>query len=87
VAGIIGLFQANEALKEILGIGQSMVGRFIEFDALDLSFHEMKIQKNPRCPLCGENPTIKEMIQYSQTCTPEPSVQGQWGILQKEVPG
>src|SRR4030043_276174 len=69
VAGIIGLFQANEALKEILGIGQSMAGRFLLFNALNLSFHEMKIQKNPRCPLCGENPTIKELIDYTQSCS------------------
>ncbi len=68
VAGVIGLFQANEALKEILGIGQSMVGRFLLFDALGLSFTEMKISKNPKCPLCGENPTIKELIEYSQSC-------------------
>jgi len=73
VAGIIGLFQANEALKEILGIGQSMTGRFLIFDALDLSFREMKIGKNPDCPLCGENPTVKELIQYSHSCsTPSP---------------
>ena len=73
VAGIIGLFQANEALKEILGIGQSMTGRFLIFDALDLSFREMKIGKNPECPLCGENPTVKELIQYSHSCsTPGP---------------
>ncbi|RPJ06512.1 MAG: adenylyltransferase, partial [Deltaproteobacteria bacterium] len=69
VAGIIGLFQANEALKEILGIGQSMAGRFLLFDALNLSFHEMKIQKNPQCPLCGENPTIHELIDYPQSCS------------------
>jgi len=68
VAGIIGLFQANEALKEILGIGQSMTGRFLLFNALNLSFDEMKIQKNPRCPLCGEHPTIKELVQYSLSC-------------------
>lgn len=68
VAGIIGLFQANEALKEILGIGQSMAGRFLLFDALDLCFHEMKIQKNPQCPLCGKNPTIKELIDYTLSC-------------------
>ena len=74
VAGIIGLFQANEALKEILGIGQSMAGRFLLFNALNLSFHEMKIQKNPRCPLCGENPTIKELIEYSQSCSTRDSV-------------
>ena len=68
VAGIIGLFQANEALKEILGMGQSMTGRFLVFDALGLSFNEMKIQKNPECPLCGEYPTIKDLIQYSPSC-------------------
>ena len=68
VAGIIGLFQANEALKEILGIGQSMAGRFLLFNALNLSFDEIKIQKNPRCPLCGEHPTIKELVQYSLSC-------------------
>jgi molybdopterin-synthase adenylyltransferase len=68
VAGIIGLFQANEALKEILGIGKSMVGRFLVYDALELSFHEFKIEKNLQCNLCGENPTIKELIDYAQTC-------------------
>ena len=74
VAGIIGLFQANEALKEILGIGQSMTGRFLLFNALDLSFTEMKIQKNPMCPLCGENPTVMELLQYSQSCSTQDSV-------------
>ena len=74
VAGIIGLFQANEALKEILGIGQSMAGRFLLFNALNLSFTEMKIQRNPECPLCGENPTIKELIDYSQSCSTRDAV-------------
>jgi molybdopterin-synthase adenylyltransferase len=69
VAGIIGLFQANEALKELLEIGQSMAGRFLLFDALSLSFREMKIGKNPECPLCGENPTVTELIQYSHSCS------------------
>jgi len=69
VAGIIGLFQANEALKEILGIGQSMAGRFLLFDALDLAFQEMKSKKNPDCPLCGETPTIRELIDYTQSCS------------------
>jgi adenylyltransferase/sulfurtransferase len=69
VAGIIGLFQANEALKEILGIGQSMAGRFLLFNALDLAFQEMKNTKNPDCPLCGENPTIRELIDYTQSCS------------------
>ena len=68
VAGVVGLFQANEAIKEILGIGQSMVGRFLLFDALGLSFTEMKIPRNPQCPLCGENPTVRELIDYEQCC-------------------
>ena len=68
VAGIIGILQANEALKEIMGLGESMAGRFLMFNALNLSFHEVKIQRNPNCLLCGGNPSIKELIQYSQSC-------------------
>jgi len=68
VAGVIGILQANEALKEILGLGESMAGRFLMFNALNLSFHEVKIAKNSNCPLCGENPTIKELIEYPQVC-------------------
>jgi molybdopterin/thiamine biosynthesis adenylyltransferase len=68
VAGTIGLFQASEALKEILGIGKSMAGRFLVYDALDLSFHEFKVEKNPHCPLCGENSTINDLIDYAQSC-------------------
>ena len=85
VAGIVGLFQANEALKEILGIGQSMSGRFLQFDALDLSFHEIKIQKNPYCPLCGEKPTIKELIQYTQSCSYEATANRQCDAMQEGV--
>jgi len=68
VAGVIGILQANEALKEILELGESMAGRFLMFNALNLSFHEVKIAKNSNCPLCGENPTIKELIEYPQVC-------------------
>jgi len=68
VAGIIGLLQANEALKEILGIGESMAGRFLMFNALTLTFQEIKISKNPDCLLCGENPTLKELIEYPHSC-------------------
>jgi adenylyltransferase/sulfurtransferase len=74
VAGIIGLFQANEALKEILGVGKSMAGRFLLFNALDLSFMEMKIERNPECPLCGKNPTIKDLIDYTQSCSTRETV-------------
>ena len=68
VAGITGILQANEALKEIMGLGESMAGRFLMFNALNLSFHEVKIQRNPNCLLCGENPSIMELIQYPQAC-------------------
>jgi adenylyltransferase/sulfurtransferase len=68
VAGVIGLLQANEALKEILGIGESMAGRFLLFNALSLIFQEVKIFKNPNCPLCGENASILTLIDYSQSC-------------------
>jgi molybdopterin/thiamine biosynthesis adenylyltransferase len=71
VAGVIGVLQANEALKEILGIGESMAGRFLLFNALSLTFQEVKILKNPSCPLCGENPSIKALIDYSQSCQPQ----------------
>ncbi len=73
VAGVIGLLQANEALKEILGIGQSMAGRFIFFNALSLNFNEVKIEKNPACPLCGENATIRELIDYAFSCPTQAS--------------
>jgi len=60
--------QANEVLKEILGSGKSMARRLLLFNALNLSFAEVKIQRNPSCVLCGENPTIKELIDYPRTC-------------------
>ncbi len=68
VAGIIGVLQANEALKEILAIGQSLAGRFLLFNALDTSFKEIKVHKNPKCKICGEKPSITEMVEYSQVC-------------------
>jgi len=68
VAGAIGVLQANEALKEILGIGKSMAGRLLLFNALGLSFEVVELQRNPDCPLCGERPSIQELIDYPLTC-------------------
>ncbi len=68
VAGVIGLLQANEAIKEILGMGRSMSGRFLMFNALSLAFEAIDIQRNPACPLCGENPKIRELIDYPLAC-------------------
>jgi adenylyltransferase/sulfurtransferase len=55
-------------LKEILGMGKSMAGRFLFFNALHLDFQDVKIPKNPSCPLCGENPTIRDLVDYTLTC-------------------
>jgi molybdopterin/thiamine biosynthesis adenylyltransferase/rhodanese-related sulfurtransferase len=66
--GIIGVIQAIEAIKLIIGIGDSLIGRLVSFDALKLKFREFKLRKDPRCPVCGENPTITELIDYDQFC-------------------
>ncbi|GBD39193.1 putative adenylyltransferase/sulfurtransferase MoeZ [bacterium HR37] len=64
VAGIIGTIQAVEALKEILQIGRSLVGRLLVFNALNMSFTDIKVKKDPNCPLCGENPSIRDLSDY-----------------------
>jgi adenylyltransferase/sulfurtransferase len=66
--GIIGVMQAIEAIKLIVGIGDSLMGRLVSFDALKLKFREFKLRKDPKCPVCGEHPTITELIDYQQFC-------------------
>ncbi len=66
--GIIGTIQATEAIKIILGIGDSLSGRLILFDALDMSFREMKVQRDRDCPVCGDHPSITELIDYQDFC-------------------
>lgn len=66
--GLVGLIQATEAVKLILGKGRSLVGRLLLFNALEMSFDEVRIRRNPRCPVCGDAPTIKELIDYDQFC-------------------
>jgi molybdopterin/thiamine biosynthesis adenylyltransferase/rhodanese-related sulfurtransferase len=66
--GTIGSIQATETLKLILGIGESLVGRLLLYDALDLSFQEVKLNKNPECKVCGVNPTVTELIDYEDFC-------------------
>jgi adenylyltransferase/sulfurtransferase len=72
--GIIGAIQANEAIKIILGAPDIMVNRLLLFDAWRLRFRELKLRKDPECPVCGNHPTIKELIDYEQFCgvTPQP---------------
>ncbi len=74
--GIIGVIQATEAIKLIIGQGEPLIGRLLLFDALKMKFRELKLRRNPECPLCGENPTIKELIDYDVFCgitPPEPA--------------
>jgi adenylyltransferase/sulfurtransferase len=68
VGGIMGTLQANEALKLILEIGEPLVGKLLVFDALTTEFRTVKLRKDKKCNLCGENPTIKELIEYDQAC-------------------
>lgn len=66
--GIIGTIQATEAIKLILGAGNPLVGRLLLFDALRMQFRELKLRRNPECPVCGDHPTIRELIDYQQFC-------------------
>jgi adenylyltransferase/sulfurtransferase len=66
--GTIGLIQATEAVKLILGIGEPLVGRLLLYDALGMRFRELKLRKNPECPICGDHRTITRLIDYHQFC-------------------
>jgi adenylyltransferase/sulfurtransferase len=66
--GTIGLIQATEAVKLILGIGEPLVGRLLLYDALSMRFRELKLRRNVDCPVCGDHPTITELIDYHQFC-------------------
>jgi sulfur-carrier protein adenylyltransferase/sulfurtransferase len=66
--GAIGTIQATETVKLILGIGDPLIGRLLLYDALGMTFREMKLRKDPNCPVCGENPTVTELIDYQEFC-------------------
>jgi adenylyltransferase/sulfurtransferase len=72
--GIIGVIQATETVKLILGIGEPLIGRFMIYDALKMKFRELKLRKDPDCPVCGTHPTVTKLIDYEQFCgmRPEP---------------
>jgi adenylyltransferase/sulfurtransferase len=74
--GIIGMIQATEAIKVILGIGEPLIGRFLIYDALKMRFRELKLRKDPECPVCGTHPTVTKLIDYEQFCglRPEPQL-------------
>jgi molybdopterin/thiamine biosynthesis adenylyltransferase/rhodanese-related sulfurtransferase len=66
--GIIGSLQANEVIKLIVGAGDPMIGRLLLFDALKMKFRELKLRKDPNCPICSEHPTQRELIDYAEFC-------------------
>lgn len=66
--GLVGVIQATEVIKLILGRGEPLIGRLLLVDALSMRFRELKLRKNPECPVCGTNPTVKQLIDYQQFC-------------------
>jgi molybdopterin/thiamine biosynthesis adenylyltransferase/rhodanese-related sulfurtransferase len=76
--GAIGTIQATETVKLLLGIGEPLIGRLLLYDALGMRFREMKLRKDPGCPVCGENPTVTELIDYQEFCgIPQANAQAQ----------
>jgi sulfur-carrier protein adenylyltransferase/sulfurtransferase len=71
--GIVGSLQASEALKLCLGVGESLAGRLLLFAALETEFSEVTLRRDPNCPVCGENPTITEYIDYVEFCQGRPA--------------
>lgn len=69
VAGVIGTIQANEVLKYILGVGDLLSGKLLVFNALDSSFRQVKVPRDPKCPICGKNPTVTKLIDYEEFCS------------------
>jgi hypothetical protein len=64
--GVIGVIQATEAIKVLIGIGESLIGRLLTYDALGMRFREVKLRRDPKCPVCGEHPTITDLSIHRQ---------------------
>ncbi|MFQ3664063.1 MAG: molybdopterin-synthase adenylyltransferase MoeB [Chloroflexaceae bacterium] len=86
--GVIGTIQATETIKLLTGIGEPLIGRLMLYDALGMRFRELKLRRNPNCPVCGENPSVTTLIDYEQFCgiAPEaPAIGGQYVITPLEL--
>src|SRR6185437_2754230 len=66
--GVVGLIQSIECIKLLVGIGDCLIGRLLHFDALRMRFSEFRVRKDPRCPLCSEEPTLTGLVDYEQFC-------------------
>jgi adenylyltransferase/sulfurtransferase len=69
VTGVVGTLQATEVVKAILGIGEPLKGRLLLWNALEMSFRTVKVPRNKECPMCGDKPTIKDLIDYEWFCS------------------
>src|SRR5271169_969176 len=78
--GIMGSIQAAEAIDLILGKGRPLIGRLVLFDALDMTFKELKLRKNPNCSVCGPNPTVKQLIDYEAFCGAEEQLSAEFEV-------
>jgi molybdopterin/thiamine biosynthesis adenylyltransferase/rhodanese-related sulfurtransferase len=78
--GLVGVIQATEAIKLILGIGEPLIGRLLLVDALTMRFRQLKLRKNPECPVCGTHPTVTSLIDYQQFCGIEPASERQSAV-------
>ncbi len=85
--GVIGTIQATEAIKLLLGEGESLIGRLLLYDALEMRFDEVRLRKDPDCPVCGEHPTVTELIDYVQFCGLDPAdaLEPDWEITPREL--
>ncbi len=86
--GVIGTIQATEVIKLLIGIGEPLIGRLLLYDALAMRFRELKLRRNPSCPVCGDHPTITELIDYEQFCglkSEEPALSNQFEITPREL--
>ena len=72
--GVIGVIQATEAIKLLTGIGEPLIGRFLIYDALRMKFRELKLKRDPDCPVCGTHPTVTALIDYDEFCGLRPDV-------------
>lgn len=75
--GVVGMIQATEAVKIILGKGRTLAGRLMLYDAMDMHFREVRLRRDPACPACGEYPTIQEVLEYEQFCGLPPTEAGE----------
>ena len=78
--GLVGVIQATETIKLILGKGAPLIGRLLLVDALNMRFRELKLRKNPECPVCGEHPTITKLIDYEQFCGITPATKEETAV-------